>query len=96
MQQIQTLNAFDLFCNFKFKEAMDIFYQLDVDTSHVVGLVSDLLPGHHREKLNYPDRIPSLQGRELENAILALIEYLTKVHHVFIAEKTSYECTFLT
>ena len=85
VQQIQTLNAFDSFCNFKFKEAMDLFYQLDVDTSHVVGLVADLLPDHHREKLSYPDRLPDLQGRERENAMLALVEYLTKVFDRFVS-----------
>ncbi len=79
VQEIQTLSAFHRFCTFKFKEAMDIFYQLDVDTSHVVGLVADLLPEHHRDKLSYPDRLPDLQGKERENAMLALIEYLTKV-----------------
>ncbi len=81
VQQIQTLSAFDLFCNFRFREAMEVFYQLDVDTSHVVGLVADLLPEQHRQKLSYPDKVPRLQGRELENALLALAEYLTKVRH---------------
>ena len=35
---------FPQFCNGKFKEAMDVFYKLDIDPSHVIGLYSDLLP----------------------------------------------------
>jgi hypothetical protein len=75
--QIETLHALDQFCNSKFKEAMDIFFKLDVDASHVIGLYSDLLPKDFQDALQYPpDCLPHLQGRSLENAILALIEYL--------------------
>jgi len=75
--EIETLHAFDLFCNSKFKEAMDIFFKLDVDASHVIGLYSDLLPKDFQDALQYPpDCLPHLQGRSVENAILALIEYL--------------------
>ncbi len=81
VQQIQTLCAFDLFCNLKFKESMDIFYQLDIDTSHVIGLFADLLPQDFRNQLSYPDNPPVLQGKELENATLSLVEYLTRVRH---------------
>ena len=44
IREIQTLFAFDQFCNGKFKESMDVFYKLDIDPSHVIGLYSDLLP----------------------------------------------------
>jgi len=81
VQQIQTLYAFDLFCTHKFKESMDVFFQLDIDTSHVVGLFPDLLPQEFLNRLIYPDTVPSLQGRELENATLALVEHLTRVRH---------------
>ena len=75
--EIETLHAFDLFCNSKFKEAMDIFLKLDVDASHVIGLYSDLLPDEFQEALQYPpDCLPKLQGRSIENATLALISYL--------------------
>ena len=75
--EIKTLHAFDLFCNSKFKEAMEIFLKLDVDASHVIGLYSDLLPDEFQEALQYPpDCLPKLQGRSVENATLALISYL--------------------
>ena len=75
--EIETLHAFDLFCNSKFKEAMEIFFKLNVDASHVIGLYSDLLPKDFQDALQYPpDCLPKLQGRSVENAILALIAYL--------------------
>ena len=40
MQEIQILYGFDLFCNMKFKEALEIFLKHDVDVSHVIGLYS--------------------------------------------------------
>ena len=71
--------AFDLFCNYKFKESMEVFFNLDICPSHVIGLFSGLLPAEFKDKLEYPDTPPVLQGRELENGLLALIEYLTQV-----------------
>ena len=32
-----------------------------------------------QERLSYPDSPPQLQGREQENGLLSLIEYLTQV-----------------
>ena len=81
MLKIQTLYAFDLFCNFKFKDSMDIFYKLDIDASHVIGLFTELLPTEFRNQLHYPDKLPSLQGRDMENGYHALVEYLTSVRH---------------
>lgn len=81
IQQIKILYAFDLFAIRKFKEAMDVFYQLDVDPSHVIGLFYELLPPEFRNRISYPGEVPVLQGRELENGILALVEYLTQVRH---------------
>ena len=81
IQHIQTLYAFDLFCNYKFRDSMDVFYKLDIDPSHVIGLIGGLLPADYQEKLSYPDTPPTLQGREMENGLLALIEYLTQVRH---------------
>lgn len=49
------------------------------DPSYVIGLFPDLLPIDFRKQLEYPETIPSLQGRELEQAVLALIKYLTEV-----------------
>jgi hypothetical protein len=81
MQKIQMLFAFDLFCNFKFKESMEVFYKLDVDASHVIGLYTELLPHEFRNQLQYPDKLPSFQGRDMENGYSALVEYLTSVRH---------------
>ena len=100
VQLIQTLYAFDLFCNFKFQESMNVFFQLDIDPSHVIGLYPDLLPTVFRNQLQYPDKVkvldssfmpyiyicfltkvPTMHGRDMENAILALVEYLTQIRH---------------
>lgn len=81
LQKIQTLYAFDLFCNMKFKEAMDVFYKLDVDASHVIGLYHDLFPSEFRNKLSYPDKLPMLKGQDLDQGYSALVEYLTNVRH---------------
>eukprot|EP00092_Neocalanus_flemingeri_P080994 GFUD01101091.1.p1 GENE.GFUD01101091.1~~GFUD01101091.1.p1 ORF type:complete len:856 (+),score=262.22 GFUD01101091.1:72-2639(+) len=81
IQHIQTLMAFDLFCNHKFKESMEVFFQLDICPSHVIGLYTGLLPAEFQDKLVYPDSPPVLQGREMENGLLALIAYLTQMRH---------------
>ena len=48
------------------------------DPSHVIGLYPDLLPKDFRDKLEYPERVPVLEGNEVESGLLALIEYLTQ------------------
>ena len=83
IHKIKTLSAFDLFCNKRFKESLNIFFQLNIDPSHVIGLFDSMLPEGFRSEIKYPDRLPSLQGRELENAILALVEFLTQLRHKF-------------
>lgn len=81
VQQIQILKAFDLFVNLKFKEAMDLFLLLNVDASHVIGLYSHLLPSDFRSQLKYPEKLPVLSGKDLEDGYEALKEYLTQVRH---------------
>lgn len=81
VQHIRNLYAFDLFCKRQFKEAMTIFYELDTDPSHIIGLFPDLLPQGFREQLEYPGILPELAGLDLENGLLALIEYLIQVRH---------------
>ena len=90
IRQIKTLFAFDLFCEqFNFEDSLEVFYNLDIDPCHVVGLVPSLLPRGHREKIKYPDKLPStLQGRDLENALLAMIKYLTKTRHKLQGEES--------
>ena len=58
-----------------------LFFQLDIDPSHVIGLYPDLLPQAFRNELQYPDKVPTMHGRDMENAILALVEYLTQIRH---------------
>jgi len=93
IQHIETLMAFDLFCNYKFSESMTVFLRLDIDPSHVIGLFGTLLPPDFQEKLSYPDSPPQLQGREQENGLLSLIEYLTQVRHKLNSDKTPVDLT---
>ena len=81
LQQIQILYAFHLFCHKKFKEAMDLFFKLDVDASHVTGLYPELFPSEYRNQLKYPEKVPHFEGCDLENGYAALVEYLTSVRH---------------
>ena len=53
--------AFDLFCNYKFKESMDVFFNLDICPSHVIGLFS----GEHLKAL-------SLQSLIMSNVVLRI------------------------
>ncbi|KAK2723616.1 hypothetical protein QYM36_002081, partial [Artemia franciscana] len=79
IQRIQSIQAFDFFCQRNFKDAMTLFLQLETDPSHVIGLYPDLLPESYRSKIQYPEELPFLQGKDLENALAALIEYLTEI-----------------
>nr|CAG4642300.1 EOG090X0131 [Evadne anonyx] len=81
VQHIQSLFAFDLFKKNSFDESLQLFLKLNSDPSYVIGLFPDLLPMDFRKQLEYPETIPSLQGRELEQAVLALIKYLTEVRN---------------
>ena len=81
MQEIRILYGFDLFCNMKFKEALDLFLKLDVDVSHVIGLYSDLFPSEFRNQIEYPGKVPIFTGPDLEKGYTALVEYLTEVRH---------------
>ncbi len=49
------------------------------DPSHVIGLYPNLLPQDFRNQLEYPDRLPELEGGELEKGLLSLIDYITEV-----------------
>jgi hypothetical protein len=44
----------------------------------VIGLYPNLLPQEYRNRLEYPERVPELEGHEVEHGLLALIEYLTQ------------------
>ena len=53
--------------------------RLPSDPSHVIGLFPDLLPQQYWNQLEYPDSLPDLQGRDMENGLVALADYLTQV-----------------
>uniref|UniRef100_A0A8C6TFQ3 VPS39 subunit of HOPS complex n=1 Tax=Neogobius melanostomus TaxID=47308 RepID=A0A8C6TFQ3_9GOBI len=76
IHHIQNLFAFNLFCQKRFDDSMQVFAKLGTDPTHVIGLYPDLLPADYRKQLHYPNPLPTLSGAELEKAHLALIEYL--------------------
>ncbi|XP_043119508.1 vam6/Vps39-like protein [Puntigrus tetrazona] len=78
IHHIQNLFAFNLFCQKRFDDSMQVFAKLGTDPTHVIGLYPDLLPSDYRKQLHYPNPLPSLSGAELEKAHLALIDYLTQ------------------
>uniref|UniRef100_A0AAY4AFE2 CNH domain-containing protein n=1 Tax=Denticeps clupeoides TaxID=299321 RepID=A0AAY4AFE2_9TELE len=78
IHHIQNLYAFNLFCQKRFDDSMQVFAKLGTDPTHVIGLYPDLLPSDYRKQLHYPNPLPSLSGAELEKAHLALIDYLTQ------------------
>ena len=57
---------------------LEILSFSQTDPSHVIGLYPNLLPQDFRSKLEYPERVPDLEGHEIESGLLALIEYLTQ------------------
>ncbi|XP_063106267.1 vam6/Vps39-like protein isoform X2 [Cavia porcellus] len=78
IHHIKNLYAFNLFCQKRFDESMQVFAKLGTDPTHVMGLYPDLLPTEYRKQLQYPNPLPALSGAELEKAHLALIDYLTQ------------------
>ena len=55
-----------------------IFYAFS-DPSHVIGLYPNLLPQDFRRQLDYPEKLPDLEGSDLEKGLMALIDYLKDV-----------------
>ncbi|XP_042194191.1 vam6/Vps39-like protein isoform X2 [Callorhinchus milii] len=78
IHHIQNLFAFNLFCQKRFDDSMQVFTKLGTDPTHVIGLYPDLLPADYRKQLQYPNPLPTLSTAELEKAHLALIDYLTQ------------------
>lgn len=69
VNKIQTLYASDLFHNKNFKAAVKEFFKLGTDPLEVIQLFPELLDD---------TATPSLEDKELEQAYLALIDYLTE------------------
>ncbi|PFX22208.1 Vam6/Vps39-like protein [Stylophora pistillata] len=77
-ESIQNLYAFDMFCQKRFDDSLQLFAQLETDPAQVIGLFPDLLPSEFRKLLEYPAPPPQLTPGELEKGCLALVEYLTQ------------------
>ena len=76
IRRIRTLNALDLFCRKKFSESFQLFQQMKTDPSHLIAFVPGLLPDKYRSLLKFDEYYPTLDAKELEDAIAALIDYL--------------------
>nr|XP_058962546.1 vam6/Vps39-like protein [Pocillopora verrucosa] len=83
-ESIQNLYAFDLFCQKKFDDSLQLFAQLETDPAQVIGLFPDLLPSEFRKLLEYPAPPPQLTPGELEKGCVALVEYLTQKRNELI------------
>ncbi|RMX46404.1 hypothetical protein pdam_00000713 [Pocillopora damicornis] len=83
-ESIQNLYAFDLFCQKKFDDSLQLFAQLGTDPAQVIGLFPDLLPSEFRKLLEYPAPPPQLTPGELEKGCVALVEYLTRKRNELI------------
>ncbi|CAO1435563.1 unnamed protein product [Diamesa tonsa] len=84
--------ADDLFINKQFREAMLEFLKLNSDPCDVIRLFPDLVPSYENIsnstnskilpssiQLDQLNNLPKLADKDLENALLALIEYLVEV-----------------
>lgn len=78
--KIQKLHAMDLFCRYKFVEAISLFQSLNTDPSFVIALFPGIFPERFRSQLlTDPINPPTLEGAILERGLMALIEYLVEV-----------------
>lgn len=92
--EIQTLYAYDLFINKQFREAMLEFSKLNTDPTNVINLFPDLLPScepapiarsmsssmsQNEMMREMPKMIAKLVDKDLENGLMALIDYLVEV-----------------
>ncbi|KAL0829175.1 hypothetical protein ABMA28_004014 [Loxostege sticticalis] len=74
IQSIQRLYAYDLFDNCLYSQSMKEFIKLNTDPAEVIQLFPEL-DGKESEG----SKNKKLKGRDLENALNALIEYLVEV-----------------
>lgn len=88
--EIQTLYAYDLFINKQFREAMLEFSKLKTDPTNVINLFPDLLPSCEPPSINRQmsssmtqselmREMPKLADKDLENGLVALIDYLVEI-----------------
>ncbi|ESP01601.1 hypothetical protein LOTGIDRAFT_200189, partial [Lottia gigantea] len=88
IRNIQNLYAFDLFCQHRFEESMKLFAKLGTDPSNVIGLYPNLLPQEYRNQLEYPAKLPDLEGSDLEKGLLALIDFLMEKRNEMVVDLT--------
>ncbi|XP_055613436.1 vam6/Vps39-like protein [Uranotaenia lowii] len=83
IDEIQTRHAYNLFVNKHFRESMKEFSKLNTDPIDVIRLFPDLLPDSGKNKLSSYSKktAPELDEKDLENGILALIDYLTEIRY---------------
>lgn len=94
IHQIQTLYAFDLFINKQFRESMKEFAKLNTDPCDVIRLFPDLIPSFENMGKNMSSSmsssmsgaemlssLPKLADKDLENAYVALIDYLVEIRY---------------
>ncbi|XP_054260195.1 vam6/Vps39-like protein [Macrosteles quadrilineatus] len=90
IHQIKTLYAFDLFHNKKFLDSMKEFLKLDTDPYDVIRLFPMLLPQQARDEPKSSDKSSvKLDDMDLENGLLALIQYLTEVRRKILDKKSA-------
>merc|ERR1712142_256434 len=78
-RETKRLYAFHLFTLRRFKESFTIYAALDTEPPYVIGLFPNLLPpGYKQSFAEYPEKVPALEGGELEIGVLELIDYLTQ------------------
>ncbi|XP_058451128.1 vam6/Vps39-like protein [Malaya genurostris] len=83
INEIQTRHAYNLFIKKQFRESMKEFAKLNTDPIDVIRLFPDLLPDSGKNKLSSYSKKPApvLDEKDIENGILALIDYLTEVRY---------------
>lgn len=99
IHQIQTLYAGDLFMKKKFSEAMKEFTKLNTDPCDVIRLFPDLLPSFETSsskttsmsssltQSDFTKSLPKLTDKDLENGLLALIDYLVETRYSHQSKK---------
>ncbi|XP_001853245.2 vam6/Vps39-like protein [Culex quinquefasciatus] len=83
INEIQTRHAYNLFINKHFRESMKEFSKLNTDPIDVIRLFPDLLPDSGKNKLSSYSKKPApvLDEKDIENGLVALIDYLTEIRY---------------
>lgn len=83
VNEIQTRHAYNLFVNKYFRDSMKEFAKLNTDPIDVIRLFPDLLPDSGKNKLSSYSKKPApvLDEKDIENGLLALIDYLTEIRY---------------